>query len=242
MLLQRCGISEPERPSRHSQATNQISMLFSKSTFSPSPNHLLQHALIIPRFFPNGDAFATGSDDASCKLFDLRADRELNTYAHDNVLCGITSVAFSTSGRVLFAGYDDYNVNVWDTLKGERIGVLTGHDNRISCLGVSGDGIALCTGSWDSLLKVRSLLMTSISHLPEKNTDFVTDLVVDANPAVMKPAEDPSNTKSRPLNPRPRTSLPSLPTSYHDTTPRLLHTMHRTHLYLIIRHLLSYLE
>jgi hypothetical protein len=32
--------------------------------------------------------------------------------------------------------------------------VLSGHDNRISCLGVSGDGIALCTGSWDSLLKV----------------------------------------------------------------------------------------
>lgn len=87
-------------------------------------------------------------------MFDLRADRELNTYAHDNILCGITSVAFSVSGRVLFAGYDDYNCNVWDTLKGERVGVLAGHDNRISCLGVSGDGIALCTGSWDSLLKV----------------------------------------------------------------------------------------
>lgn len=114
------------------------------------------------RFFPNGDAFATGSDDASCKLFDLRADRELNTYAHDNILCGITSVAFSTSGRVLFAGYDDYNVNVWDTLKGERIGVLAGHDNRISCLGVSGDGIALCTGSWDSLLKVSPPLLSSL--------------------------------------------------------------------------------
>lgn len=106
------------------------------------------------RFFPNGDAFATGSDDASCKLFDLRADRELNTFAHDNILCGITSVAFSISGRVLFAGYDDYNCNVWDTLKGERIGVLAGHENRISCMGVSGDGVALCTGSWDSLLKV----------------------------------------------------------------------------------------
>nr|ODN93910.1 guanine nucleotide-binding protein subunit beta [Cryptococcus depauperatus CBS 7841]ODN99814.1 guanine nucleotide-binding protein subunit beta [Cryptococcus depauperatus CBS 7855] len=106
--------------------------------------------------FPNGDAFATGSDDASCKLFDLRADRELNHYSHDNILCGITSVAFSLSGRVLFAGYDDYNCNVWDTLKGERIGVLAGHDNRISCLGVSGDGMALATGSWDSLLKIWS--------------------------------------------------------------------------------------
>ncbi|PKY49347.1 guanine nucleotide-binding protein, beta subunit [Rhizophagus irregularis] len=106
------------------------------------------------QFFPNGDAFGTGSDDASCRLFDLRADRELNQYTHDNILCGITSVAFSISGRLLFAGYDDFNCNVWDTLKGERVGVLAAHENRVSCLGVSSDGMALCTGSWDSLLKV----------------------------------------------------------------------------------------
>lgn len=110
-------------------------------------------------FFPNGDAFATGSDDASCRLFDIRADRELNSFTHDNILCGITSVAFSISGRVLFGGYDDWTCNVWDTLKGERVGVLTGHENRVSCLGVSADGMALCTGSWDSTLRVRSLII-----------------------------------------------------------------------------------
>src|SRR5436305_2285997 len=32
------------------------------------------------QFFPDGNAFGTGSDDASCRLFDLRADRELNNY------------------------------------------------------------------------------------------------------------------------------------------------------------------
>jgi len=106
------------------------------------------------QFFPNGDAFATGSDDASCRLFDIRADRELNAFTHDNILCGITSVAFSISGRILFGGYDDWTCNVWDTLKGERVGVLTGHENRVSCLGVSTDGMALCTGSWDSTLRV----------------------------------------------------------------------------------------
>ncbi|KAJ9054427.1 G protein subunit beta [Entomophthora muscae] len=106
------------------------------------------------QFFPNGNAVGTGSDDVSCRLFDLRADRELNQYVHDSILSGITSVAFSASGRLLFAGYDDYSCNVWDTLKGERVGVLTGHDNRVSCLGVSSDGLALCTGSWDNMLKV----------------------------------------------------------------------------------------
>ena len=115
---------------------------------------MLIRCIFYRRFFPNGDAFATGSDDASCRLFDIRADRELNTFTHDNILCGITSVAFSISGRILFGGYDDWTCNVWDTLKGERVGVLTGHENRVSCLGVSIDGMALCTGSWDSTLRV----------------------------------------------------------------------------------------
>lgn len=74
------------------------------------------------QFFPNGNAFATGSDDATCRLFDLRADQELMVYSHDNIICGITSVAFSKSGRLLLAGYDDFNCNVWDTLKADRAG------------------------------------------------------------------------------------------------------------------------
>ena len=32
------------------------------------------------QFFPNGNAFGTGSDDGSCRLFDIRADRELQSY------------------------------------------------------------------------------------------------------------------------------------------------------------------
>lgn len=106
------------------------------------------------KFFPNGNAFATGSDDTSCKLFDIRADTELMEYTSDNILCGITSVDFSNSGRLLFAGYDDYVCYAWDTLTGERAASLIAHQNRVSCLGVSSDGYALCTGSWDSLLRL----------------------------------------------------------------------------------------
>lgn len=178
-------------------------------------------------------------------------------YSHDNIICGITSVAFSKSGRLLLGGYDDFNCNVWDVLKQERAGmslpslwiwftslcmklavvrtsicnevmfffhevrchclifslfwknflrqiwykfsifvvfsdkvkdfsnwswrlqkykncynwkkvvicffltyfffttgVLAGHDNRVSCLGVTEDGMAVATGSWDSFLKI----------------------------------------------------------------------------------------
>lgn len=111
-------------------------------------------------FFPSGKCFGTGSDDSSCRLFDLRCYQEVNTFMSERILCGITSVAFSQSGRLLLAGYDDYSCHAWDTLKHEPTGpALTtdknqAHENRVSCLGVSADGAALCTGSWDTLLKI----------------------------------------------------------------------------------------
>ncbi|KAG8899663.1 guanine nucleotide-binding protein subunit beta 1 [Tulasnella sp. 403] len=110
---------------------------------------------------PNQNVFVSGACDATAKLWDIRSGKATQTFVgHESdinavsILCGITSVAFSISGRLLFGGYDDWTCNVWDTLKGERVGILTGHENRISCLGVSSDGMALCTGSWDSSLKI----------------------------------------------------------------------------------------
>ena len=47
-------------------------------------------------------------------------------YSHDNIICGITSVAFSKSGRLLLAGYDDFNCNVWDSMRAERAGTVAG--------------------------------------------------------------------------------------------------------------------
>lgn len=41
---------------------------------------------------------------------------------------------------------------MWDITRGEKVGSLVGHENRVSCLGVSNDGTSLCTGSWDSLV------------------------------------------------------------------------------------------
>lgn len=106
------------------------------------------------KFYPSGDAIATGSDDATCRLFDLRADREVAVYSKESIIFGVNSVDFSLSGRMLFAGYNDYTVNVWDTLKCVRVTIMYGHDNRISCLKVSPDGTALCTGSWDFTLRI----------------------------------------------------------------------------------------
>lgn len=101
-------------------------------------------------------AFGTASDDSSCRIFDLRAARQQEILYSPRIITGITSVAFSGSGRFLFAGYDDTTLRAWDILNGGSPAqeMSTAHDSRVSCIGVSSDGKALATGSWDTLLKV----------------------------------------------------------------------------------------
>lgn len=108
-------------------------------------------------FFPDGNAFGTGSDDSTCRLFDMRCYGEVNKFTAEHITCGITSVAFSKSGRLMFGGYDDFNTYAWDTLADPSQAAYSlpaPHENRVSCLGVNGKGDALCTGSWDTNLKI----------------------------------------------------------------------------------------
>jgi guanine nucleotide-binding protein G(I)/G(S)/G(T) subunit beta-1 len=76
------------------------------------------------------------------RLFDLRADQQVACYAVDPPSpeappMGVSSVAFSGSGRLLFGGYYDNVVRVWDTLRCECVGVLAGHEQRVASIGES---------------------------------------------------------------------------------------------------------
>ncbi|CAE7538724.1 GB-1, partial [Symbiodinium microadriaticum] len=108
-------------------------------------------------FFPDGRAVGTGSDDHSCRIFDMRCVNELAVLGGDKIISGITSVSFSRSGRVLFAGYEDFAVRGWDLAAPSPSMAcaltLTGHENRVSSVGVNLEGNALLTGSWDTLLR-----------------------------------------------------------------------------------------
>ena len=103
-------------------------------------------------FMGSGLAFGTGSDDSSVKIFDLRACACINEMRNEEVMCGVTALDFSASGRLVFAGYDNANCFAWDVLVEATptpFFSLPGHSSRISCLGVSSSGHAVATGSWD---------------------------------------------------------------------------------------------
>ncbi|KAM1242808.1 hypothetical protein ACFX2G_035121 [Malus domestica] len=73
----------------------------------------------VVKFFPDGNRFGTGSDDGTCRLFDIRTGHQLQVYHQthgDNDIPPVKTIAFSISGRLLFAGYTNGDCYVWDTL------------------------------------------------------------------------------------------------------------------------------
>eukprot|EP01036_Dinobryon_divergens_P027872 gene27872-36721_t len=172
----------------------------SKQTFAEHESDVMCIA-VQPDVNPN--LFVSGSCDRSIKLWDIRSGActaTLRGHEDDvNAVClladmqslgsgsddstsssnrgspppAVTSVCFSRSGRVLFAGYEDAQCLGWDVLtvnssptanpssgststglSCKPVYRLTGHEGRVSCLAVAPNGDALCTGSWDSTLRI----------------------------------------------------------------------------------------
>jgi guanine nucleotide-binding protein G(I)/G(S)/G(T) subunit beta-1 len=106
--------------------------------------------------FQDCHTFASGGDDSTIRVFDLRSVAEVKCFSSESILCGVTSLDVSKSGRFVFGGYDDYNCYKWDVLgSGQKVAqVMSGHENRVSCVAVNPLGNAVCTGSWDASLKI----------------------------------------------------------------------------------------
>ncbi|KAK2718041.1 guanine nucleotide-binding protein subunit beta-2-like [Artemia franciscana] len=103
---------------------------------------------------PSGFAFCSASEDKTARLFDIRADQQIGLYRPPTSNSGFTSSGLSRSGRYLFAGSDDSTVHVWDIAKAQHVGNMQGHENRITSLSVSENGMAVATGSWDNYVKI----------------------------------------------------------------------------------------
>ena len=71
----------------------------------------------------------------------------------------VTSLDFSNTGRLLFAGFDDFSCQGFDTLgvDSDSAVCLRTHDSRVSGVAVNAQGDALLTSSWDATLHVHSV-------------------------------------------------------------------------------------
>ncbi|KAF9281971.1 hypothetical protein BGZ68_006296 [Mortierella alpina] len=97
------------------------------------------------------ELLASGSDDGSVKIWDLRAKNAVESFDSQYQ---ITSVSFSDAGDLVFAGGIDNNIAAWDLRKKTVSYSLTGHMDTISGLSLSPDGNQLLSNAMDNTVKI----------------------------------------------------------------------------------------
>jgi len=131
---------------------------------------------------PDGKTLASGSEDNSIKLWDMKTGKEIRSLTgHSD---SVRSVAISADGKTLASGSEDNSIKLWDMKTGKEIRSLIGHSDSVRSVAISADGKTLASGSGDNSIKlwdmktgkeIRSLIghlstVSSVSISPDGKT------------------------------------------------------------------------
>ena len=126
---------------------------------------------------------ATGSYDATIKIWDIESGKEIRTLAGHT--SGVRCLQFDDSK--LISGSIDNTLKVWNWRTGECIRTLTGHTAGV--VGLHFDGNFLASGSIDKTIRVWDFQDKS-SFLLRGHTDWVNAVKVDAASRTLISASD----------------------------------------------------
>jgi WD40 repeat protein len=135
----------------------QTSNVWNKSEQISLANTLTGHSQRVSSIAitPDGQLIASGSEDKTIKLWNLRTGQLLRTLTGHSE--GIRSIAISLDGKLLASGGDDKTIKLWNLDTGKLLRTLTGHSEIVQSVTISPDGKLLASGSNDKTVKLWNL-------------------------------------------------------------------------------------
>ncbi len=115
-------------------------------------HHSHKDGVAVVAFSPDGAFFASGSGDATAKIWDARTGELVRTLeGHEN---RVTSLEFSADSARLLTGAGDGMIKLWRVADGGLIRTYEGHQTWVNAVRFSKDGTRILSGSGDKTAKL----------------------------------------------------------------------------------------